>query len=803
MTNILLVDDRPENLLALEAILEPLEQKLLYAHSGEEALRQLLRHDVAVILLDVQMPLLDGFETAELIKQRERTKHIPIIFVTAISKEEEHVFRGYSAGAVDYVFKPFNPQVLRSKVAVFIELYAKTEQLREQAELLKEQELADLRRESEERYRFLAEAQPDQIWTAMPNGELDYVNQRVLDYFETSFSEHVAAGWLDVIHPDDLPHTLKAWQQALETGASYENELRLRRAADDSYRWHLTRAIAMRDRDGEIVKWFGSNTDIDDRKSAEEGQRFLVEAGATLGSSLDYRTTLAELAKMAVPRIADWVRVDIVEDGKLRQLAVEHADERKIELALELGRRYPEDPEATQGPPVVLRTGKSELVTEISEERLSQLAVDDLHLELVRELGFQSYMGVPLVARKRTLGVISFVAAESGRHYGPNDLALAEELARRASTAIENAQLYREVEERAQAARVLETVADGVFLVDVEGVVRLWNRAAEAITKLPRADVVGRSLTDEVLPGWRDLSVSVPVAGVPGPATATTFPLELDGEERWLSISGVAFDEGTVYAFRDLTEERALEQIRQDLVSTVSHELRTPLAAIYGSALTLAREDLELEEAMHERLLEVIVEESTRLADIVNDLLLASQLDAHRLEIHVEPCDAQALAASVLDAARTHLPAGTRVSLDPGQDDVPYVVADEGQLRQVLTNLIDNAVKYSPDGGDVRVRLQTSGKYVRFTVADEGLGIPPAEQGRIFEKFYRLDPDMTGGIGGTGLGLYISRELVRRVHGRIWVEANDARGSDFHVEIPAAHEPSTGQDRRKRARASA
>ncbi len=803
MTNILLVDDRPENLLALEAILEPLEQKLLYAHSGEEALRQLLRHDVAVILLDVQMPLLDGFETAELIKQRERTRHIPIIFVTAISKEEEHVFRGYSAGAVDYVFKPFNPDVLRSKVAVFIELYAKTEQLREQAELLKEQELADLRRESEERYRFLAEAQPDQIWTAMPNGELDYVNQRVLDYFDTSFSELVAAGWLDVIHPDDLPHTLKAWQQALETGASYENELRLRRAADDSYRWHLTRAIAMRGRDGEIVKWFGSNTDIDDRKSAEEAQSFLVEAGATLGSSLDYRTTLAALAKMAVPRIADWVRVDIVEDGKLRTLAVEHVDERKIEVALELGRRYPEDPEATQGPPVVLRTGQSELVTEISEERLSQLAVDDLHLELVRELGFQSYMGVPLVARERTLGVISFVAAESGRHYGPNDLALAEELARRASTAIENAQLYREAEERAQAARVLETVADGVFLVDVQGVVRLWNRAAEAITKLPRADVIGRRLTDEVLPGWRDLSVSVPVAGTPGPATATTFPLELDGEERWLSISGVGFDEGTVYAFRDLTEERALEQIRQDLVSTVSHELRTPLAAIYGSALTLAREDLELEEAMHEKLLEVIVEESTRLADIVNDLLLASQLDADRLEIHVEPCDAQALAASVLDAARTHLPAGTRVSLDPGQDDVPYVVADEGQLRQVLTNLIDNAVKYSPDGGDVRVRLQTAGKYVRFTVADEGLGIPPAEQGRIFEKFYRLDPDMTGGIGGTGLGLYISRELVRRVHGRIWVEANDARGSDFHVEIPAAPEPSTGQNRRKRARASA
>src|ERR671931_1122792 len=266
MANILLVDNRPEKLLALEGILAPLGQDLLYAHSGDEALRQLLRHDVAVILLDVQMPELDGFETATLIKQRERTSHVPIIFVTAISKDEEQVFRGYSAGAVDYVFKPFDPQVLRSKVSVFIELYEKNEQLRRQAEQLKEQELAELKRESEERYRFLAEAQPDQIWTALPNGELDYVNQRALDYFETSFSELVETGWTEVVHPEDLGRMLERWQQALATGQPYENELRLCRAADRSFRWHLTRAVPMTNRQGDVVKWFGSNTDIDDQK---------------------------------------------------------------------------------------------------------------------------------------------------------------------------------------------------------------------------------------------------------------------------------------------------------------------------------------------------------------------------------------------------------------------------------------------------------------------------------------------------------------------------------------------------------
>src|SRR6266540_1785612 len=786
MANVLLVDDRPENLLALEGILEPLGQNLLYAQSGEDALRQLLLHDVAVILLDVQMPELDGFETASLIKQRERTKHIPIIFVTAISKDEQQVFRGYSAGAVDYVFKPFNPDVLRSKVSVFIELHEKSEELQRQAELLKEQELAELRRESEERYRFLAESQPDQIWTATPNGELDYVNQRAVDYFETSFTEMVEAGWTNVVHPEDLPRRLERWQRSLDTGQPYENELRLRRA-DGSYRWHLTRALPMRDRRGSVVKWFGSNTDIDDRKRAEEAQRFLVEAGATLGGSLDYRSTLASVAKMAVPRIADWSRVDMLEQGRLRTLAVQHVDPAKIEFALELARRYPEDPDARRGPPNVLRTGESELVPEITEDRLAELAVDDFHLGLVRELGFQSYMCVPLVARGRVIGVISFVSAESGRRYGPDDLALAEELARRAATAVENAQLYREVEERAQAARVLETVGDGVFLVDGAGIVRLWNRAAEGITGIRGDDIVGRRL-EEALAGWEGIS-----------GNAETVPLERDGRERWISISAVSFDEGTVYAFHDITEERALEQIRQDLVATVSHELRTPLAAIYGSAVTLDRRDIELQRDVQAKLLNVIVEESARLTGIVNDLLLASQLDADRLDVQIGSCDARTLVEDVIAAARTHLPDGVQVALEPIAGDVPPIAADEAQLRQVLDNLLDNAVKYSPAGGDIRLTVEAADEAVRFAVADGGLGIPAVEQSRIFEKFYRLDPDMTRGIGGTGLGLYIARELVRRVNGRIWVEPNDEQGSIFYVEIPAVLQPESGPTHREEA----
>jgi signal transduction histidine kinase len=140
---------------------------------------------------------------------------------------------------------------------------------------------------------------------------------------------------------------------------------------------------------------------------------------------------------------------------------------------------------------------------------------------------------------------------------------------------------------------------------------------------------------------------------------------------------------------------------------------------------------------------------------------------------------------SVLEATRTRLP--ENVSLEvTAPKRLPAVAADEQQLRQVLLNLVENAIKYSPDGGRVQIELARSERSVRWVVSDEGLGIPPSERRRVFEKFYRLDPNMTRGIGGTGLGLYISRELVRRLNGRIWVEGNNGKGSRFNVELPLA-----------------
>jgi PAS domain S-box-containing protein len=783
MAELLLVDDRPQNLLALQAILEPLGHELVTATSGPEALRILLgRHDFAAILLDVQMPEMNGFDVASVIKERERTSTIPIIFLTALSKEDTNVYRGYEVGAVDYVFKPFAPEILRAKVNVFVELWEKTRQIREQAEQLAAQELAELRRESEERYRQLADAMPQIVWAADADGNATYYNRRWFEYTGVEKMLPDAAAWTRVVHPDDAPVALARREQTLADGSIFEGEFRFR-AADDTYRWHLARAVPIRREDGSIDFWIGTATDIDERKRIEEGQRFLLEAGSVLSESPDYRTHLQTVAQLAVPAIADWCTIDVVdEEGRVVEVATAHADPQKVRFVRELRDRYPQSAESPFGAPRAIATGESQLIEEATEESVAAHAVDEMHGGLLAELAPRSYICVPIRGRGEPTGAIMLIAAESGRRFGERDLLVAEVLARRAGAAIENAQLYEEVERRARASRALETIADGVVLLDRRDRVLLWNRAAEAITGIPAESIVGRPAA-EALPGYADNVSSVDVSGGARPET---LPVEVDGRELWLSFTGVRFDEGTVYAFRDLTEERALEQMRADFVATVSHELRTPLSAIYGAAVTLRREDLDLGEEMQGRLLEMISDESDRLAQIVNDVLLASHLDSGRLQLRIAAVDAGKVTESVIEAARAHVPDGITISLADTPKRLPPVAADEQQLRQVLVNLVENAVKYSPDGGPVDVRITRGPRHVRWAVSDEGLGIPAGERRRIFEKFYRLDPNMTRGVGGTGLGLYICRELVQRFDGRIWVEGRAGKGSTFYVEIPTA-----------------
>ena len=336
-----------------------------------------------------------------------------------------------------------------------------------------------------------------------------------------------------------------------------------------------------------------------------------------------------------------------------------------------------------------------------------------------------------------------------------------------------------------QHARVLEHVDNGVLLVDAEQTVLYWNPAAEAITGIPTASVLGRPVA-EALPGWDAIVGGVPVSPEPGPsARDATVPLDVAGRELWLSLSGVEFDNGVVYAFRNLTEERALDDLKSEFVATVSHELRTPLSAIYGCAQTLRRSDVELDEDTEHRLLEVIAHECERLTRIVGDILLANQLDAGRMRLVQEEIEVDALVGEVVEQMRASLDGTATVELAIASTGrLEPVVGDADKLRQILLNLVDNAVKYSPEGGCVEIRVEPREGGLRFVVHDQGLGIAHGEQQRIFGKFYRVDPNLTRGVGGTGLGLYICRELARRMGGRVSVSSKEGEGSTFVVDLP-------------------
>ncbi len=435
-----------------------------------------------------------------------------------------------------------------------------------------------------------------------------------------------------------------------------------------------------------------------------------------------------------------------------------------------------------------------EAIMELAErEELTRRVVDERRDERLEsdEIGdgdppdrqaIRSLIGVPMVVEHEVVGAV-LAGVTAGKDFSSDDVSLLRVAADRAAIAIENARLYREAEERGQAARVLGYVADGVFVVDDKGIVQLWNPAAETITGVPAEAVLGRPV-DETIPGWGGLARGVAVTNAPTGCRgrATTLPVEIQGRELWLSVTGVSFVDGTVYAFRDLTEERRLEELKADFVATVSHELRTPIAAVHGAAKTLEREDIVFTDELRRHLLAVISDQSDRLVHLVNDILVTSQVESGRLVLARQQIDVTDVARGVIEAARAHAPEELSLELEAPQSLA--AVADRDKLRQVLANLVANAIKYSLRKGRVEVRLEESRNQLRMAVRDEGVGIPTAEQQRIFEKFYRLDPNMTGGVSGTGLGLYICRELVRRMGGSIWVESGEGRGSTFFVELP-------------------
>ena len=401
-------------------------------------------------------------------------------------------------------------------------------------------------------------------------------------------------------------------------------------------------------------------------------------------------------------------------------------------------------------------------------------------------LGYRSFLGVPLRGTEGALHGVLAVYGQQPRAWREEEIEALSALAANTSAALSNAELYQRVaDEKERSTAIIENIADGIVAVDREGNVVLWNRAAEEITGVPQEEALGRSPT-EVL--RRRLGADGdPLGG------NRLVSISRGGEEVWLSLTEAVMRDpagqvaGRIFAFRDISADRYVEEMKSDFVSAVSHELRSPLTSIYGFAETLLRQDVLFGEGERRTFLGYIASESERLTAIVDALLNVARLDSGDLQVTLNPVDVNAVVSEAVTSAE-------ETSGRNGHDFVTELPAepvtaeaDRDKLRQILGVLLDNAVKYSPRGGTVTVAARRKDDTVEIEVADEGIGIPVHEQERIFRKFYRAEGGAGArGSGGTGLGLFIARGLVSAMGGRIWVRSAEGEGSRFAFALPLA-----------------
>lgn len=482
---------------------------------------------------------------------------------------------------------------------------------------------------------------------------------------------------------DPMPWDMLPGRLAAADGQPHAATLRVRVRKTGETRWSAISAAPVIGETGEVELVVNVFRDLTEGKRTEEAWRFLAEASGALASSLDYKTTLASVARLAVHHIADWCSVEIQtsEDRPLEQLAVAHVDPAKVTLVQGLRRRWPPDLQAGAQVYKAMRTGQSELIRDITDETIAGAPGEPEDREILRQLAMRSAMIVPLTVQGRTFGVMTFVSAESGRRYGAADLMLADEVGRRASQAIESSRLYRE--------------------------------ARDAIA------------------------------------------------------------------------------IRDKFLSMASHELKTPLSTLtlVVSGLTRAARAGQIASMPSDRLLarfDRFEKQADRLAALIDEMLDATRISAGRLILEPMETDLVELAGEVVarfeDAAdRAHCP----ISLETSGSTLGSW--DRNRLDQVLTNLLSNAIKYGA-GKPVSLAVSVSipDDEAVVVVRDQGRGLDPRDQLRIFQQFERAASENYGGLG---LGLWIARHIVELHGGRISVDSRLGEGATFTVRLPLSGPP--------------
>jgi PAS domain S-box-containing protein len=638
-------------------------------------------------------------------------------------------------------------------------------------------------RASEARFRPLVQNISDIVKVFAADGTILYQSpsvQRILGYApEERGGTNIFTQ--PIVHPEDMPKKQHFIVDALQQpGVPVTGEFRLRHS-NGSWRDIEAVGVNLLD-DPHVAGIVATYRDVTERKHEEARERYLSAAGALLAGSLDYETTLQRVAELAVPGIADWCGVDILTNtGTLESVAVAHVDPEKVTLAREYRDRYEPDPQGDDAAMAVLQTGEPLLIPVVTAEMLTATARDAEQLRIMRALGLESVMVVPLIARGRVLGRVTFISSDPRRRFGPSDLALARELARRAAVAIDNARLYHAEQAAAAQYRGLFTGSvDAVLIADARGNYRDANPAMTAL--------VGYSVEELRQMGIGDLTAESGEARPPridalqGDAwrgelqfrhkNGTLIPVEG-------AITQIQLPEGTTFlgTFRDVTERKQREQMERTFIGMVAHELKNPLTTMKGYSQLIVRRG-----TINPHALATITREADRAARLIDDLVDATRIDAGHLTLNLSKVEICSLVRTVVRQEHMLEPEHP-ISINLPDGPI-YGMWDPDRIMQVLINLLTNAAKYSPAGSPIDVDVTEGAGSVTVSVRDRGIGIPPEALLHLFTRFFRAPNARESSAKGIGLGLYISKALITAHGGSMGVQSRQGEGVTFHFILP-------------------
>jgi PAS domain S-box-containing protein len=790
---ILLVDDAPANLLALEAVLQTLGEPLVRAGSGQEALRRLRDADFAAVLLDVRMPGMDGFETARLIRAQRRSRRTPIIFVTADASDLS-VEEAYAMGAVDFLTKPIVPAVLKAKLAFFVELHRSR------------QELQAAERKAVQDRAFLSavlEAVEDGIVACGPDGTLTLFNRATREFHGVSAEPASADRWAreyDLFGPDGitpLPPEARPLQRALAGEVVRNAEVVIPGPPGGKTRYLLASGQPLYDEGGHNLGAVVSMHDVSAQREAEAAR----EAAIAEQTRREEAEAAAEVIRESRERLRESeqrVRLATQAAG-LGVWVWEPATDKLTWENDRLFRIFGLSANADTSTAGLLSERIAELFHEDDRQRCLralQHTVDTgerlvfegrIHRRDDRALRWIELTGILQSATEGSPARVLGTAADiTDRKRAEQELRASEERYRTLFESMDEGftiiEIIRDASGRAVDYRFLET-----------------NPAFEGHTGL--RDAVGRTIR-EIAPDMEEHWFRA-YGEVDATGEAVRFENEAHALGRWFDVYATPLGAGhpgrVAVFFSDITERRRSEEDlrrlaeelaesdrrKTEFLATLAHELRNPLAPISNGLQLLRLPGTDA--AAKERARAMMERQLRHLVRLVDDLLDIARISSGKVELKKENADLETVLASAVESSRPLLDAaGHQLDVRIAEPGLK-VVADTTRLAQVVSNLLNNAAKYTPDGGRVELSARREGRDVLVSVTDSGIGIPADALPLVFEMFTQVGRTRERSQGGLGIGLALVRRLVELHGGTVTAESEGpGRGSTFTVRLPVA-----------------